>query len=140
MKFFDKLFRRQKGSRGIVTVEKPPTDMQKAASTYYIDLLLKVEDLKPMTKEKEFKKSIKEIPTDKVAVFFNLEVLGAANENTFVDLDDYINTAKEKRPEKAFYRGLKHGPCVLHAFTKDCIPDKFNGSCFIGLPTAVLYL
>lgn len=134
MKIFDKLFRKQRDSVDIVVIKESPT------STYYIELLKNSKDLKPLTKEQEFQKAIKEIPNDKVAVFFNLQALRAVSEETFGALDEYINSAKKKRPEKAFYRGLFHGPCVLYAFTMDCIPDGFNGSCFIGLPTAVLYL
>lgn len=142
MKFFDKLFRRQKSSMDIIELS---TDTQDATeydskSTYYIKLLMNNENLKKMTEEKQFQKAIKAIPADKVAVFFNLEALGAVREETFESLEEYINSAKETQSKKAFYRGLRHGPCAIYAFTKDCIPKEFDGSCFIGLPTVLVYL
>ncbi len=145
MKIFSKLFRKQNGSINIVPInEDVHTDTQSTVksskSDYYIEKLVNIADLKPLTQEKDFQKAIEEIPDDKVAVFFNLQAIKVANEKAFTDLDEYINSSKENSPEKAFYRGLFHGPAILYAFTKNCIPDEFSGSYFLYCPTAVLYL
>lgn len=145
MKIFSKLFRKPKGSINIVPInEEVHTDtqntVQSSKSDYYIKKLVNIADLNPLTQEEHFQKAIEEIPDNKVAVFFNLQALKVANEKAFIALDEYINSSKENPPEKVFYRGLSHGPAVLYAFTKNCIPDKFDGSRFYGCPTAVLYL
>lgn len=73
-------------------------------------------------------------------MFFNVQLLEVASEQDFVALDEYINSAKEKKAEKAFYRGLRHGPAVLSAFSKDLIPEKFDGGFFLGCPVVAMYL
>ncbi len=139
MKILDKLFRRQKGSIDIVTITPTDTVPKNDRATYYADMLLEA-NLKPLTKTRHFQKMLSEIPTDKIAVFFNVQLLEVASEQDFVALDEYINSAKEKKAEKAFYRGLRHGPAVLSAFSKDLIPEKFDGGFFLGCPVVAMYL
>ncbi len=145
MKIFSKLFRKPKGSITIApTNEDVHTDVQNTVesskSDYYIEKLVNIADLEPLTQEEHFQKAIEEIPDNKVAVFFNLQAIEVANEKAFIALDEYINSSKENPSGKAFYRGLFHGPAILYAFTKNCIPDDFSGVCFLHCPTAVLYL
>lgn len=139
MKILDKFFRRQKGSIDIVTITPTDTAQVNSRATYYANMLLDA-NLKPLTKKGHFQKILSEIPTDKVVVFFNTQLLEVASEQDFVALDEYINSAKEKKAEKAFYRGLWHGPAVLSAFSKDLIPEKFDGGFFLGCPVLAMYL
>ena len=139
MKILDKLFRRKKGSIDIVTITPTDTAQVNSRATYYADMLLDA-NLKPLTKKGHFPKILSEFPTDKVVVFFNAQLLEVASEQDFVALDEYINLAKEKKAEKAFYRGLPHGPAVLSAFSKDLIPEKFDGVFFFGCPVVAMYL
>lgn len=143
MKIFDKLFRRQEGLRDIVAAkltEIQGNAQENSKTAYYVETLKNVEDLTPIIKKEDFQKVIEEIPNGKVVAFFNMQLLSAANERHFVALDDYINGVKEKQMEKAFYRGLRHGgPCILYAFTKNNIPNNFDGSCFFECPAVVMY-
>ncbi len=138
MKFFNGLFRRKKEAIDIATTAPPPTTEENSRSVYYADMLLKA-DLEPLTKKKQFLKFLEEAPIGKVIVFFNVQMLDAVSEQHFVALDEYINLAKKGQTEKAFYRGLFHGPCVLSAFSKNCIPKNFDGSFFFGCPVLVMY-
>lgn len=142
MKIFDRIFRRQKST---ITIVSPPTDAQAqtaecSKSQYYVDMLNNAVDLKPLTEKEYFLKAIEQIPTDKVAVFFNVPCLRAVSEKSFMALDEYIQLAKQKQVEKEFYRGLFHGPCLLYAVPKDIVSDQFDGSFFFHCPTLVLYL
>lgn len=139
MKILDKFFRRQKGSIDIVTITPTDTTQVNSRATYYANMLLDA-NLKPLTKKGHFQKILSEIPTDKVVAFFNVQLLEVASEQNFVALDEYINSAKEKKAEKAFYRGLRHGPTVLSAFSKDLIPENFDGDYFFGCPVVAVYL
>ena len=139
MKILDKLFRRKKGSIDIVTITPTDTAQVNSRATYYADMLLEA-NLKPLTKTRHFQKILTEFPVDKIVVFFNVQLLEVASEEDFVALDEFINLAKEKKAEKSFYRGLRHGPAVISAFSKDLIPEKFDGDYFFGCPVVAMYL
>ena len=123
MKIFNKFFRRKKGSIDIETTAPNDTAPKNSRTTYYANMLLDA-NLESLTQEKQFLKVLEEAPIGKVIVFFNVQMLSVISEQHFVALDEYINLAKEGQVEKAFYRGLFHGPCVLSAFSKDYIPEK----------------
>lgn len=139
MNNLDKPFRRQKGSIDIVTITPTDTVPKNDKATYYVDMLLKT-NLKPLTETIHFQEMLSEIPTGKVAVFFNLQLLEVTREKDFVALDKYIYLAKKKKVEKSFYRGLPHGPAILSAFSKDLIPENFDGDFFWECPVVAMYL
>lgn len=139
MKILGKFFRRPKRFDRYRNQYTYRYSTKNARATYYADMLLEA-NLKPLTKTRHFQKMLSEIPTGKVVVFFNVQLLEAAREQDFVALDEYIDLAKEKKVEKSFYRGLPHGPAILSAFSKDLIPENFDGDFFLGCPVVAMYL
>lgn len=138
MKILDKLFRRKKDSIDIENITPTETTEVISKAKYYVDMLLDA-DLEVLTTKEKFQKIVSEIPADKVVVFFNTQALQFASEWDFVALDEYIKLAKEKKEEKYFYRGMHHELAVLTAFSKDLIPEEFDGGYFLKCLVVAMY-